>query len=67
MWQNAVDTCAINITDLPKTPKVVSDRKENYPDKAATSNEENIPTDPSPIPFFLRSSASVSALFLNIW
>jgi len=37
-----------------------------YPDKAATISEENIPTDPSPLPSLIFSSAAASALFLNI-
>nr|AFK36834.1 unknown [Medicago truncatula] len=36
------------------------------PDKAATISEENIPTDPSPLPSLIFSSAAASALFLNI-
>lgn len=39
--------------------------KVNYPDKAATKSEDNIPTDPSPMPIFFRSSADASALLLN--
>lgn len=32
-----------------------------YPAKAATNSEENIPTEPSPNPFFLCARAAASA------
>lgn len=37
-----------------------------YPDRAATTSDDSIPTDPSPRPFAFRSRAAASALFLNI-
>ena len=39
--------------------------KVNYPAKAATTRDDNIPTDPSPIPFIFCSRAIASALSLN--
>lgn len=39
----------------------------NYPARAATVRDWNIPTDPSPSPLLDRSRAFASALFRNIW
>lgn len=75
IWQNNCHSCKKNFysrsyffwgNNRLEPHGLVHQDKVNYPDKAATTREESIPTDPSPTPIFFCCSAAASALFLNI-